>query len=192
MMAQQQQLQSSYLWLLLLAYARHIHAFQGVTTTPMRASPLLLTNRRGGGGGVSRSIVASQYPTTRSAGSPPPTTTALQVNFFGNKARSQDFSTAYVPVVDFSSLQTDPITCDPDFPCTEGGDDDETMAYRSAASNRDLFFQDFWMVIGIPILTPFVAFLTFENVSHSYQGLVEFLSTKTWVAVDGGGMSDDE
>jgi hypothetical protein len=109
------------------------------------------------------------------------------VNFFGNKARSQDFSTAYVPVVDFSSLQTDPITCDPDFPCTEG-DDDESMAYRAASSSRDLFFQDFWMVIGIPILTPFVAFLTFENVSHSYQGLVEFLSTKTWVAVDGGGM----
>jgi hypothetical protein len=111
---------------------------------------------------------------------------ALKVNFFGfgGKRSSQEFGTAYVPVVDFSSLQSDPITCDPDFPCA---DENDEAYYRSAGSNRDLFFQDFWMVIGIPILTPFVAFLTFENVSHFYQGVVEFLSTNTWVAVDGGG-----
>jgi hypothetical protein len=123
-------------------------------------------------------------PSSKSQSTTTTTTTALNgwfggINVFGGKPRSQDYGTQYLPI-DLSSLQTDAITCDPDFPCTDDDSDPDVDQY--------LFFQDFWMVIGIPILTPFVAFFTFEKISKAYQGVVEFLSTKTWVAVDGGGM----
>lgn len=105
--------------------------------------------------------------------------TELGVLFgFGNKERGQDFSTEYLPI-DYSSFQNNDdeytVNCDADFPCH---DDEETSQY-------DL--QDFVTVIGIPILSPFAAFFTFEIVSHGYQSLVEFMSTNMWVAVDGGG-----
>lgn len=83
-----------------------------------------------------------------------------------------EISSEYVPLDNDEWM--DHLVCDPDFPCA----DKDSSVFTT---------DDFWSVLGIPFLTPFIAFLTFESTSQAYQSLVEFLSTRSWVAVDGGG-----
>jgi hypothetical protein len=70
------------------------------------------------------------------------------------------------------------ITCDPDLPCDEDG----SKPFLSL-----LFVGDEinWNVLG-PLLAPVVAFSTFELVAEGYSFLAELLSSKNWVAADGG------
>lgn len=90
-----------------------------------------------------------------------------------NRRIRGEIASEYVPLEEYD--WTDPLICDPDFPCAED-------------NGAGLFTtDDFLSVIGIPFLSPFVAFATFESTSNAYQSLVEYLSTRTWVAVDGGG-----
>lgn len=67
------------------------------------------------------------------------------------------------------------ITCDPDFPCDE---DDE--------AGDDKYSTESLIVVGIPAISPFLAFCSFEYFAKAYSNLAEFLSTNRWVAVDGG------
>jgi Protein of unknown function (DUF4239) len=77
----------------------------------------------------------------------------------------------YIPLDDL--LEDHPITCDPDFPCD---DDDNTKKY----SNESL------LVIGVPVVAPFLAYLSFEYIAKGYSYFTELLSSNNWIAVDGG------
>jgi Protein of unknown function (DUF4239) len=89
-----------------------------------------------------------------------------------NDNESRDgWAASYIPLDD---LLDQPITCDPDFCCVL--DDEDDVAYRMESP----------LVVGIPAIAPFVAFLTFDSCAKAYRAITEFLSSNKWVAVDGG------
>lgn len=89
-------------------------------------------------------------------------------------------ASAYIPLDDVL-LYDQTITCDPDLPCI--GDDDTS----SATSTSSL--TDFWsaLLVVLPIVTPIIAFFTFESCAKAFSNFNDFLSQgNKWVAVDGG------
>ena len=46
---------------------------------------------------------------------------------------------------------------------------------------------DSLMNMVIPIVTPLIAFVTYDELAGAFDFMFDFLETKTWVAVDGGG-----
>ena len=89
-------------------------------------------------------------------------------------------ASAYIPLDDVL-LYDQPITCVPDLPCI--GDDDT----NSATSTSSL--TDFWsaLLVLLPIVTPIIAFFTFESCAKAFSNFNDFLSQgNKWVAVDGG------
>lgn len=42
--------------------------------------------------------------------------------------------------------------------------------------------------IGVPLITPIVAFYTYEPVAHVFSALLDILSSRDWIAVDGGAL----
>ena len=87
---------------------------------------------------------------------------------------------AYIPLDDVM-MYDQPITCDPDFPCLIDDDDDVSVAKKYA-----LDFQQSLLIV-IPMVTPFVAFFTFDWFAEAYSAFTDLLSRNNkWVAVDGG------
>ena len=89
-------------------------------------------------------------------------------------------ASAYIPLDDVL-LYDQPITCDPDMPCRS---DDDITSGTSASS-----LTDFWslLLVVVPLVTPIIAFFTFESCAKSFSNFNDFLSQgNKWVAVDGG------
>ena len=89
-------------------------------------------------------------------------------------------ASAYIPLDDVL-LYDQPITCDPDFPIIS---DDNTQGFTSTSG-----LQDFWshLLVVVPLVTPIIAFFTFEICAKAFSTLNDLLSQgNKWVAVDGG------
>lgn len=111
-------------------------------------------------------------------------TTALSA-FFRPNANSDDDDNNYGPAaryipIDDIMLDHQFITCDPDgdFPCvsTNGDDDEDDRKYSTESL----------LVVGVPAVSPFLAFFSFEYFAKAYSAFSEMLSSNKWVAVDGG------
>ena len=71
------------------------------------------------------------------------------------------------------------ITCDPDFPCVDEGDLGGGSWLERYGENLGVY--------GIPGVTPFISFFSFDHVAAAFHGMADILSSnKNWVSVDGG------
>jgi hypothetical protein len=90
-----------------------------------------------------------------------------------DSATVDGLSARYIPIDNY------PLECDPDFPCMDGDP-------RSRSGNSAIDWNSV-LVIGIPGITPIVAFSTFEYCGKFYHAVEDFMAARNWVAVDGGG-----
>ena len=68
-------------------------------------------------------------------------------------------------------LEDTPVSCDP---------------YFQRKDERAELDMDYWFMI-VPAMAPILAYFSFESVSHGFTEVAEFLSSRNWIAVDGGG-----
>ena len=100
-------------------------------------------------------------------------------NFDPNPAPTNDYGANYMPLDD-TPLE---ITCDPHFPTVDAEGVEQACVRQGTWLER---YGESLAVFGVPGLTPFVAFNSFDQVAAAFHWIAQELSSNNWVSVDGG------